>query len=82
MSNKQTSVADMMEQFKAYDWLASIDRDETGSWYMLYAPSADPSEDTLNEFWNDMDRLMQADDLDHVTEIANGWFVIPEDSNE
>lgn len=75
------TVEDAMEVFQKYDWLANCDRNGDGSWKMLYGPYAEPSEETLNDFWNDMDHLMEAEDLDHVTEIANGWIVVPDESS-
>lgn len=80
MSDDTHTVAEAMEQFQEYDWLANCDQNKDGSWKMLYAPSADPSDETLEAFWEDMDYLMESDDLDHVTEIGNGWFVIPEEA--
>lgn len=76
------TVDEAMQQFKEYDWLANCDQNADGSWKMLYGPSADPSDETLGAFWDDMDHLMEAEDLDHVTEIANGWFVIKEDGDD
>jgi hypothetical protein len=71
------TVEEAMERFEEYDWLANREKTDDGSWMMLYAPSADPSEDVLDSFWDDMDHLMEAEDLDHVTEIGNGWVVVP-----
>jgi hypothetical protein len=43
---------------------------------MLYAPAIEPSDESVKAFWDDMDQIIQAPDLDHVTEIANGWIVV------
>lgn len=83
MTEQATKTVDeVMGRFKKYDWLANCDKNKDGSWKMLYAPNADPSEDVLEDFWDDMDRLMETEDLDHVTEIANGWFVVPEGADD
>jgi hypothetical protein len=76
------TVDEAMQRFKEYDWLANCDQDSDGNWKMLFAPNADPSEEILDEFWDDMDHLMEAKNLDNVMEIGNGWFVFKEDTNE
>lgn len=73
------TVDEVMERFQKYDWLATVEKTEDGGWMMLFAPSTDPSEDVFESFRDDMDVLMESSNLDHVTEIGNGWVVSKDD---
>jgi len=72
------TVDEIMAEMDSYDWLATASQDDNGDWHMLYAPGVDPSDGSLDKFWDDMDGIMNAPDLDHVTEIANGWIIVKE----
>lgn len=73
------SVSEIMARMDRFDWLATVTDDDNGDWRMLYAPAVDPSDESIEEFNDELDKIMQAPDLDHVTEIGNGWFVFTND---
>jgi hypothetical protein len=70
------TVDEIMAEMDRYEWLATVSQDDNGDWHMLYAPAIEPSDESVKAFWDDMDQIIQAPDLDHVTEIANGWIVV------
>jgi hypothetical protein len=69
------TVSEAMEAFDDYDWLADVRQTDERSWMMLYAPAADPDDETAEAFTDDMEYLLESANLDTVTEIANGWVI-------